>query len=87
MSEADKIQTVRRLREELQILASEIIGDPVVLLRHKELAETLIEYQYLDRAGIENILVPTTLPDYSGRIREIGKKFNIPVPQETNGTL
>jgi hypothetical protein len=78
-SKEDLDQTASRLRAELQILASEIIADPVVAPRHSELAKALFENEYLDRTEIENILVPTTLPDCSRRIEEIGKRFNIPL--------
>ena len=78
-SKEDFDQTVTRLEAELQILASDIVADPVVAPRHTELAETLFENEYLDRTKIENILVPTTLPDYSRRIEEIGERFNIPL--------
>jgi hypothetical protein len=62
----------------LRILADKIIADPIVALRHKELAEKLFEKECLDQTAIENIIVPATLPDYSGMIEEIGKRFNIP---------
>jgi hypothetical protein len=71
-------QSVSRLRTELRILADKIIADPIVALRHKELAEKLFEKECLDQTAIENIIVPATLPDYSGMIEEIGKRFNIP---------
>lgn len=72
---------VPRLRDELLILVNEIIADPVVAPRHKMLAEALIEYGYIERTEIEKILDPATLPDYSRRIEEIGKKFNIHAAQ------
>jgi hypothetical protein len=72
-------QTARRLLDELQALANEIIADPVVAPRHKALAEALVAKGCLDQTEIENILVPATLPDYSGRIEEIAKRFNIPL--------
>ncbi len=72
-------QTARRLLDELQALANEIIADPVVAPRHKALAEALVAKECLDQTEIENILVPGTLPDYSGRIEEIAKRFNIPL--------
>ena len=78
-SKEDLDLTVSRLQAELQILANEIIAAPVVAPRHAELAAALFENEYLDRTKIENILVPTTLPDYSRRIEEIGKRFNIPL--------
>lgn len=78
-SEGDFDRIADRLRAELQILANQIIAEPVVVPRHEILAETLFEDEYLDRVGIENILDPATLPDYSGGIGEIGKRFNIPV--------
>jgi hypothetical protein len=78
-SKEDLDLTVSRLRAELQILANEIIAAPVLAPRHAELAAALFENEYLDRTKIENILVPTTLPDYSRRIEEIGKRFNIPL--------
>jgi hypothetical protein len=79
LSKEDLDLTVSRLRAELQILASEIIADPVLAPRHAELAAALFENEHLDRTKIENILVPTTLPDYSRRIEEIAKRFNIPL--------
>ena len=72
----DKI--VSRLRAELQILADKIIADPIVAPRHQELAETLLEKEQLDRTEIEKIIVPATLPDFSGMIEEVGKRFSIP---------
>jgi hypothetical protein len=71
-------QGASRLRTELRILADKIIADPIVALRHKELAEKLFEKECLDRTAIENIIVPATLPDYSGMIEEIAKRFRIP---------
>lgn len=72
-------EAVRLLSDELLILANEIISDPVVAPRHETHAEALLENEYLERTEIEKILDPATLPDYSGRIEEIGKKFNIRV--------
>jgi hypothetical protein len=76
-SEENLAVAARRLTDGLLILANEIIADPVVLPRHVALAETLFENEYPERTEIEKILDPITLPDYSGRIEEIGKKFNI----------
>jgi hypothetical protein len=78
--------TRRRLRAELQILANEIITDRIVVPRHEALAETLFENEYLERRAVENALVPTSLPDYSRRIQEIGKKFAIPLVQREYGS-
>ena len=77
-SNADLDQTVFRLRDELKLLANEIITDPVVAPRHAELAKTVCENGYLDRIQIEKILDPATLSSYSARIEAIGKKFDIP---------
>jgi hypothetical protein len=68
---------VSRLRDELLILANEIIADPAIVPRHEILTEALLEDEYLERTEIEKILDPVTLPNYLGRIVEIGTKFNI----------
>jgi hypothetical protein len=80
-SDEDLAAAVSRLRDELLILAHEIIADPAIAPRHVILAETLFEDEYLERTEIEKILDPVTLPDYSRRIEEIGKKFNIHAAQ------
>ncbi len=68
---------VGRLQTELQSLANEIIRDPIVSPRHSELARCLSESKYLDRDAVEKILLPASLPDYSPRLAEIAKKFNV----------
>jgi len=65
------------LQKELQSLALEIIRDPIISPRHSELARRLSESKYLDRSDVEEILLPASLPDYSARLAEIAKKFNI----------
>jgi hypothetical protein len=65
------------LQKELQSLALEIIRDPIISPRHSELARRLSESKYLDRSEVEEILLPASLPDYSARLAEIAKKFNI----------
>lgn len=68
---------VGRLQNQLQNLANEIIRDPIVSPRHSELARRLSESKYLDRNQIEQILLPASLPDYSARLAEIAKTFNV----------
>ena len=68
---------IEPLQKQLQILAFEIIRDSIISLRHGELARRLSESQYLDQTEVEKILVPASLPDYSPRLAEMAKKFNI----------
>jgi hypothetical protein len=76
ISEFDRA-AVGRLQTELQSLANDIIRDPIVSPRHSELARCLSESKFLDREGVEKILLPASLPDYSPRLAEIAKKFNV----------
>ena len=76
VSELDRA-AVGPLQTEMQSLANNIIIDPIVSARHSELARCLSESKYLDRGGIEKILLPASLPDYSQRLEEIAKKFNV----------
>jgi hypothetical protein len=68
---------IDRLQSELQALALQIIRDPIVSPRFEELARTLSQRLFLGRDEIENILLPSSLPDYSGAIVEIAKRFAI----------
>jgi hypothetical protein len=76
ISEFDRA-AVGRLQTELQSLANDIIRDPIVSPRHSELARCLSESKFLDREGVEKILLPASLPDYSPTLAEIAKKFNV----------
>ncbi len=68
MSENELNETVRGLQAEFQVLVGEIIDDPEITCRHEILAETVYESGCLNRAEIEAIVAPSTLPDYSHRI-------------------
>jgi hypothetical protein len=71
-------RTVATLCDRLKSFACEIIANPVVAARHEQLAQQLLEKEILFQREIEAILVPATLPDYSGRLEEIRKKFLLP---------
>ena len=71
-------KTAIALNERLRALVDEILANPVVADRHRQLAEELLKKGSLDREAVEAILIPQTLPDYSDRIREIQREFNLP---------
>jgi hypothetical protein len=66
------------LNERVRVLAGEILANPIVADRLSQLSKRLLEKRFLNREAVEAILVPQTLPDYSDRIREIQREFNLP---------
>lgn len=70
----------RRLKTALKSLVSEIMRDRTVSSRHAELARSLSQDRFLGTEAVEAILVPGTLPDYSPKILQIAKKFNLLEP-------
>jgi hypothetical protein len=73
--------TAITLNERLRTLVDEILANPVVADRRRQLVEELLKTASLDREAVEAILVPQTLPDYSDRIRQIQSEFKIPHPK------
>ena len=52
--------------------------DPVVASRHEELAWQLAEKLQLNQGEVEATVEPASLPDYSNRLEEIRKEFDLP---------
>ena len=84
MSENQLSETVLGLRDEFRGLAAEIIADPEIVWRHKLLAEAVLESVCLNRAEIEAIVVPSTLPDYSHRAVESAEEVGIFLNEREN---
>lgn len=71
-------ETLSRLEHRLKSLAEEIMANPVVASRHEELTRQLGEKLQLNQEEVEPIVEPASLPDYSNRLEEIRKEFNLP---------
>lgn len=70
----------RRLKTDLKSLVSEIMRDRTVSSRHAELARSLSQDKFLGTEAVEAVLVPGTLPDYSPKILQIAREFNLLEP-------
>jgi hypothetical protein len=71
-------ESLSRLEGRLKSLAEEIMSNPVVASRHEELARQLAEKRQLNQEEVEAIVKPASLPDYSNRLEEIRKEFDLP---------
>jgi hypothetical protein len=78
LSTAGQPESLSRLEDRLKSLAEEIMSNPVVASRHEELARQLAEKLQLNQEEVEAIVEPASLPDYSNRLEEIRKEFNLP---------
>jgi hypothetical protein len=78
LSTAGQPESLSRLEDRLKSLAEEIMANPVVASRHEELARQLEEKLQLNQEEVEAIVKPASLPDYSNRLEEIRKEFNLP---------
>lgn len=78
LSTAGQPESLSRLEDRLKSLAEEIMSNPVVASRHEELTRQLVEKLQLKQEEVEAIVKPASLPDYSNRLEEIRKEFNLP---------
>jgi hypothetical protein len=72
-----QLATAPSLENRLKSLAEEIMSDPVIASRHEALAKQLAEREQLNQQEIEAIIDPATLPDYSSRLEEIRREFQL----------
>jgi hypothetical protein len=54
------------------------MANPVVASRQEELTRQLAEKLQLNQEEVKAIVEPASLPDYSNRLEEIRKEFNLP---------
>ncbi len=72
-----QLATAPSLENRLKSLAEEIMSNPVVASRHEALATQLAEREQLNQQEIEAIIDAATLPDYSSRLEEIRREFQL----------